>query len=109
MTIAEFSVRVGAPLSSVRLWGEPGGILHGRPYGSYSEADAAVALLYIHLRSLMGEKATAAMELAQQLRPHVLASFQSGRGGSLTVEVQREGVPVKMTLDLDLLSEYATA
>jgi hypothetical protein len=105
VTRSEFALRVGAPESSVRLWGEPGGLLHGRPYGQYTEADAKVATCYIHLRSLLGEKASTAMELAMQLRPHILASA----GGRLVVEVEREGVPVKMVLDLDLLSEYVAA
>jgi hypothetical protein len=110
MTRSEFAARIGAPESAVKFWGQPGGILHGRPYGLYTETDAAVCLAYLQLQMLMGERSPKALEAAKQLAPHVVAAVRSGRMDPLAVTITAgDGSPVKIIVDIALLTECVAA
>jgi hypothetical protein len=110
MTRSEFATRIGAPESVVKFWGQPGGLLHGRPYGIYTETDAAVCLAYMQLQVLMGERSPRALEAAKQLAPHVVAAVRSGRTDPLAVTITAgDGSPVKIVVDVALLTECVAA
>lgn len=103
MTRSEFATRVGAPESSVKYWGQPGGLLHGRPYGLYTETDAAVCLVYIEVQKLCGEKSPRALQIAKQLSPTVGATMLASTK-QITANIQiSDATSVKLTIDLSLL------
>jgi hypothetical protein len=108
VTRIEFATRIGAPESAVKYWGQPGGLLHERPYGVYTETDAAVCLAYIQLQNLMGERSPRALEAAKQLAPHVVAAVRAGRS-ALATTITVDGAPVKITVDVALLTECVAA
>jgi len=110
VTRAEFATRIGAPESAVKFWGQPGGLLHGRPYGLYTETDAAVCLAYIQLQHLMGERSPRALEVAKQLAPHVVAAVRAGSTKPLATTITTgDGAPIKITVDVALLTECVAA
>jgi hypothetical protein len=109
MTRSEFAARIGAPESAVKFWGQPGGLLHGRPHGVYTETDAAVCLAYLQLQTLMGERSPRALELARKLAPHIVAAVRGGKTDPLTVAIAIEGKPIKLTVDIEMLTECAAA
>jgi hypothetical protein len=110
MTRSEFAARIGAPESAVKFWGQPGGLLHGRPHGVYTETDAAVCMAYLQLQMVMGERSPRALEAAKQLAPHIVAAVRSGRMEPLTVGITaRDGSSVKIVVDVALLMECVAA
>jgi hypothetical protein len=110
MTRSEFATRIGVPESAVKFWGQPGGLLHGRPHGVYTETDAAVCLAYLQLQLIMGERSPKALEAAKQLAPHVVAAIRRGQTEPITVTIHyAPEKPMKITVDIALLTECATA
>jgi hypothetical protein len=97
MTRDQFAEHLGVPLSSVKQWTLPGGILHGnREPGVFTSSDAAVCRVLLELQRIMGEKSAQAYEYAKQLAPRVRANMGTGTkaikvripGDVLTVELQ---------------------
>ncbi len=105
MTRDEFATRLNVPLSTVKEWMRPGGILHGVPRlaGEFYPADLAVGAALLELQALLGERSRQAVEYARQLGPRIRQIVASGAPRRLRVRIP--GTALAVDIDLEILND----